>query len=223
MQTLVSHGLQWDGNAILQSQHLAQYQSSLDALIAAQKVFACDCTRQQVKTNGPYYQGTCRTKHITQLPHALRFINQQHCDGFRDQRLGWVEVDQQAACEDFILRRKDGLFAYHLASVSDDIRMGISEIVRGEDLLLPSACQIALFEALGAPVPKFVHLPLVMFADGRKYSKQNYAPPLDNSKAASNLCAALGYLGCEPPEVLKKEECHSVIDWALTKWHKMQG
>lgn len=215
---LLAHGLEWDGNVLFQSQQYTQYERALDTLAAARRLYPCNCSRQTIKAAGPFYTGTCRNKAKVDPPYSLRLKNPQQIDSLLDVRLGKVEVDQQATGEDFIVRRRDGLIAYHLASVIDDIQMGVTEIVRGMDLLLPTACQLALFLAFDANIPSFIHLPVVSFADGRKYSKQNHAPPIDPAKAKSNLYDALTFLGQQPPTELKHYRLEHILDWGIANW-----
>lgn len=215
---LLCHGLQWDGEVYYQSHHLGDYQQALAHLQEQQRVYRCDCTRKQIKTLGQYYQQTCKHKQTVGEPFAWRLDNQGSLEQFYDKRLGWVSIDSQAASEDFILKRRDGLFAYHLASVVDDINMQVSEVVRGEDLLNPTACQVALYQLLAYPVPDFVHLPLVCSSDGKKLSKQNHAAPLNLQTPQANLCQALRYLHIDLPKALYGGKISELLDWAVTNW-----
>lgn len=219
INTLVAHGLHWDGEIVYQSNNSASYDKTLAYLFDNKLLYRCDCTRAQSKILGPVYTGVCRDKEKVSPPCALRFKNDINVDHFIDERLGCVEVDINQTNEDFIVKRKDGLYAYHLASVVDDIDMSVTQIVRGEDLLMPSACQIALFKTLNAPPPSNLHLPLVTFTDGRKFSKQNHAPALDNKKAAENLLSALTYLNISVESISKQRNVEKILDWAIGNWH----
>ena len=219
-ETLQAHGLAWDGPVYYQSEHLEEYAEALEFLQSKGLVYPCDCTRKAIKQLGPIYTQICKHKPSVSSPHALRFANSPAKPWLNDNRLGRVDIDQQAASEDFILKRRDGLFAYHLASVVDDIAMSITEIVRGEDLLVPTACQVSLFNALEAPLPQFMHLPLVCFADGRKYSKQNHAPSLAEQSPLNNLRQAMSYLGLDLSDEVKLKTVEDHIQWALQHWSK---
>ncbi|WP_260681513.1 tRNA glutamyl-Q(34) synthetase GluQRS [Aliiglaciecola sp. M165] len=218
LSSLTAHGLHWDGDVVFQSQHSKLYDETLDFLQDNHLLYPCDCTRAQTKALGPVYTGVCRNKKSVNTPFALRFKNNVKIETLDDEYLGKVAVDVSQTQEDFIVKRKDGLYAYHLASVVDDIEMGVTQIVRGEDLLLPSACQLALFKTLNVSPPSNLHLPLVKFADGRKFSKQNHAPALDNSKASANLLAALEYLNLPVKTQSKLLEVDQILDWAIDNW-----
>ena len=120
--------------------------------------------------------------------------------------------------EDFIVRRRDGLYAYNLAVVVDDMDSGITEIVRGADLLEPTVRQIALYQTLGADVPAWVHLPLAVLADGNKLSKQNHAPALAQDDVRPALWQALTFLGQCPPPCLRENTVDEIIAWGIAHW-----
>ena len=217
-QSLKLHGLHWDDSVIFQSSNSLLYSQTLTNLSDKNLTYQCECSRLQVKQTGPFYTGTCRKKIKVGEPYAVRFLNHQRVDSFEDKLLGQLAVDPVAASEDFVLKRRDGLMAYHLASVADDIQMGITEIVRGADLITPTACQMVLFKSLNAKLPSFIHLPIVTFADGRKFSKQNHAPAILDENAADNLCSALAFLGFSLPKALHTESVQSIIDWSIENW-----
>lgn len=221
IDTLRAHGLNWDGDIVFQSDHSALYDQALAQLTNDKLLYKCNCTRAQTKALGPVYTGVCRSKLCVNEPCAWRFKNNVDITHIDDARLGKVPVDPKQTCEDFIVKRKDGLYAYHLASVVDDITMGVTQIVRGEDLLLPSACQLALFKTLKVEAPSNMHLPLVTFPDGRKYSKQNHAPALANDNARENLLTALAYLGLPIDSRLHSQNVDQVLKWAISNWRKI--
>ncbi len=131
---------------------------------------------------------------------------------------GHIAVPAALAEEDFIIRRRDGLYAYNLAVVVDDMDSGITEIVRGADLLEPTVRQIALYQTLGAPVPDWVHLPLAVLADGNKLSKQNHAPALALDEVRPALWQALHFLGQCPPPELMASRIDEIIGWGIANW-----
>ncbi|TNI17770.1 glutamate--tRNA ligase family protein, partial [Aeromonas dhakensis] len=137
---------------------------------------------------------------------------------FEDGLQGHIAVPAALAEEDFIVRRRDGLYAYNLAVVVDDMDCGITEIVRGADLLEPTVRQIALYQTLGAPVPAWVHLPLAVQADGNKLSKQNHAPALAQDEVRPALWRALHFLGQCPPPELMASRVDEIIDWGISHW-----
>ncbi|MGX5914945.1 tRNA glutamyl-Q(34) synthetase GluQRS [Aliidiomarina sp. Khilg15.8] len=226
LQQLEAHGLHWDDSVSYQSQHDDAYQAALDSLRERQLLYYCDCTRKQIKARAPYYTGFCRDRKVTAENAALRFKNDQPVLTFDDRLHGTVKLDSAFACEDFVVKRRDGLWAYQLAVVVDDMRQGITHIVRGSDLLIPSAWQLTLWRALShcngsltdIPMPQLAHLPLVTDASGAKLSKQNHAQPLDNAVAADNLMQALRWLHMAPPGSLAGASVESLLAWAVEQW-----
>lgn len=225
LRQLEAHGLNWDEPVRYQSQQDQLYQENLAALNRAGLLYACACTRKDIKARGPFYTGYCRDRHLPlDQHHAWRFRNLNAVTSLQDQLHGVVELDPNWAAEDFILRRRDGLWAYQLAVVSDDREQRINHIVRGSDLLTPSAWQLTLWQALNSigsdPVatPQLCHLPLVTDINGRKLSKQNHAPGLDNACAANNLSDALTALGLQPPAEISAAPVAEQLAWATPAW-----
>lgn len=226
LRQLEAHGLHWDESAHYQSQHDDAYQAALDSLSEQDLLYYCDCTRRQIKARAPYYTGFCRDRNRAAKNAALRFKNDSPVLRFDDRLHGSIKLDTAFACEDFVVKRRDGLWAYQLAVVVDDMRQGISHIVRGSDLLIPSAWQLTLWEALshcdgslnGIQPPQLAHLPLVTDASGVKLSKQNHAPPLDNAAAIDNLVQALIWLQLPPPRDISGASIESLLAWAVEQW-----
>lgn len=214
LQSLHAHSLHSHTPVVWQSRRHALYQQALDQLRDHGLVYPCSCTREQVRKAGGHQRANCVGE---QGNHALRF----HCEGatehFHDI---WQGEQTQPIGEDPILKRKDGLYAYQLAVVVDDIAQGINHIVRGADLLDCTGIQQHLFRALGAEPPEFGHLPLVMNEGGQKLSKQNHAAPLDDKKASENLVQALGFLGYRPSQGLAQETPAQILSWAGARWQR---
>jgi len=126
----------------------------------------------------------------------------------------------RSAAGDQILKRKDGLYAYQLAVVVDDIEQGITHIIRGSDLLEVTARQIFLFKLLNAPVPAFGHVTLASQANGQKLSKQNLAPALELKDAGTNIWSALAFLGQNPPQELCGAAPKALLDWGKVNWQR---
>jgi len=142
---------------------------------------------------------------------------------FNDIFQGEVVCDQALANEDFIIHRKDGLFAYQLAVVADDIAQNITHVVRGCDLLEPTARQLTLFQTLNdsflkCTTPQYGHVPLAVTNEGYKLSKQNKAPAIDNDKPQPALIAALTFLGQSPDAQLANASVEEIIQWAVKHW-----
>ena len=206
-------GLVADGPVVWQSQRTALYQAALERLIAQQLAYSCNCSRGDIAAalgaNGVVrqrhaelrYPGTCRVKVSSPSgPFAWRFRTERPCGpqalvAWQDRRLGPKQQDVATEVGDFVLRRRDGLWAYQLAVVVDDAEQGVTDVVRGADLCDNTARQIMLARALGLPIPSYLHTPLVLAANGEKLSKQNSAAPLDLRDPLAALQVAAAVLG----------------------------
>ncbi len=218
LDCLEQHGLNWDDQVLYQSQRFAAYDAVLSKLAKQQQSYPCGCTRAMIKAAGGVYPGTCRRHPSGEAPFAIRFFNQHPVLAFHDRFSGIITPDPHFAAEDFIIHRKDGLYAYQLAVVSDDIYQGITHIVRGADLLDTSVLQLALYQALDQPAPSYLHLPVAATQTGMKLSKQNHAPALDNSRAKQNILAAMRFLGLTPPSDLSHAEIQEILAWGVKNW-----
>lgn len=218
LRTLEQFGLYWDGAVMYQSQRHERYQAVLDDLYRQGKTYHCHCTRAQIQAAGGFYPGTCRNRHYPPENAAVRLKVDAPCLSFHDQLLGLVEVEPRLASEDFILKRRDGLFAYNLAVVIDDADSGITEVVRGADLLDPTVRQITLYQQLGWKVPDWLHLPLALQDNGLKLSKQNHAPSIEELPVAATLCRALAFLGQPLPEQAADMSAEALLKWAVKHW-----
>jgi glutamyl-Q tRNA(Asp) synthetase len=207
-------GLAWDGEVEFQSRRGERYARALDTLVSAGLAYPCGCTRREIADSRPRagdgparhadrpYPGTCRDGLAPgRSPRAWRLRVPEGIVAFDDRRLGPQAQDVAREVGDFVLRRADGLWAYQLAVVTDDAAQGVTDVVRGEDLLGSTGRQIVLARALGLPSPRWLHVPVVTGSDGAKLSKQNGAAPLDTSRPIETLSAALRHLGVAPPSV----------------------
>ena len=229
LEALLAHGLAWDGDVLWQSQRSEVYLETLERLQALGLLYPCNCTRRQLAASGGIYDGHCRHHPPRRGPVALR-LKLYDLPGdyarlpdelvFRDLLQGEQRQDLARQVGDAVVRRKDGLFAYQLAVVVDDIASGITHIVRGSDLLEVTARQIRLFELLDAPVPVYAHVPVVTDAAGRKLSKQNHAPALDLHRVGENLWQALVFLGQNPPQTLRTAATGEILYWGVQHWRR---
>ncbi|MBO1520381.1 tRNA glutamyl-Q(34) synthetase GluQRS [Oceanisphaera pacifica] len=217
LRTLDVFGLHWDGPLVYQSQRLDAYQAVLDDWAKAGLTYYCHCTRKMIANRGGCYDGHCRQLALSPAHAATRLIMQQPIYQFDDQLQGKIDIAPKLAEEDFIVRRRDGFYAYNLAVVLDDAHAGISEVVRGADLLEPTGRQIALYQLLQMPTPRWLHLPLVSSA-GLKLSKQNHAPALDIRFPSKALWSGLHFLGQQPPVALQAAPVEEQLDWAQQHW-----
>lgn len=223
LRTLERFHLHWDGPVIYQSERFSRYQDILNQLIQTGKTYACDCHRAQIMAAGGIYPGTCRNRQLTGLNTAIRLkVSPDSQSTFTDQLLGLITPQPALAHEDFILRRRDGLFAYTLAVVVDDADSGVTEIVRGADLLEPTIRQITLYHELGWTEPAWLHLPLAMQSNGLKLSKQNHAPSIESADVHATLCLALNFLGQSLPSNSQDYGIDELLQYAIQHWQTSQ-
>ena len=220
LSTLEAFGLHWDEQVLYQSQQSELYKHTLNILQQQNLSYYCQCTRSEIKNLGGIYQGHCRSLNKPPQNSATRLINKQGIYQFDDIFQGKVFCDIALAQEDFIIHRKDQLFAYQLAVVHDDIYQNITHVIRGCDLLEPTAWQLTLFTTLNEPAPQYGHIPLAITNQGYKLSKQNKAPAVDNNNPQPALIAALEFLGQMPAPDLVEESVADIISWAIKHWSR---
>lgn len=217
LQQLDAYGLEWDGDVLYQHTRLAAYQVALEQLQQQNHVFWCSCSRKDLGAL-QHYPGTCRRQTHPVPNAAVRVRSPEGCIQFHDRVHGLQQEDVAAVIGDFIIQRRDKLFAYQLAVVVDDAFQGITHIVRGADLLDNTARQIALQQLLHAPAPHYLHIPLVTNASGQKLSKQNLAPALPLPAQPTLIVDALAFLGQQPPPDLKHATAGEILAWGVQHW-----
>jgi glutamyl-Q tRNA(Asp) synthetase len=201
LRTLEAFGLAWDGEVAYQSHRGDLYEAALQRLRAQGYVYGCRCSRREIADSGmtglegAIYPGTCRRMGLSGQGLAERMIAPSEPVGFVDRAIGAVTQDIAREIGDFVVKRRDGLFAYQLAVVVDDALQGVTDVVRGADLLWSTPRQIALQRALGFPTPRYLHFPVVTNAAGEKLSKQTGAEAVDPREAVALLRHALSFLG----------------------------
>lgn len=220
LSTLDAFGLHWDEPVLYQSQQTERYEQMLNDLQQLNQSYYCRCTRSEIKTMGGIYHGHCRPLDQPKANSAIRLINNYGLHQFHDIFQSTVHCNKALAEEDFIIHRKDGLFAYQLAVVHDDIQQNISHVIRGCDLLEPTARQLTLFATLNKLAPQYGHIPLAITEQGYKLSKQNKAPAIDNKNPQPTLIAALDFLGQVPEPDLVYENVIDIINWAVEHWSR---
>ncbi len=194
LRQLEHYGLHWDGEVLWQSQRHDAYREALAWLQQHNQSYYCTCTRARIQSVGGIYDGHCRNLHQPTEHAAVRLRQQHPVVSFYDNLRGEIHADARLAREDFIIHRRDGLFAYNLAVVVDDHFQGITEIVRGADLIEPTVRQISLYQQFGWQPPEYVHLPLACNEHGDKLSKQNHAPALPEGDPRPVIINALCFL-----------------------------
>ncbi|MGF1699971.1 tRNA glutamyl-Q(34) synthetase GluQRS [Photobacterium makurazakiensis] len=218
LQTLDAYGLHWDGTVMYQSQRHAAYQAQIDQWLTHGQAYYCQCSRKQIKEAGGFYPGTCRDLQRPATDSAIRLKVDLPVTHFNDRRHGRIEIPHLLAEEDFIIRRRDGLYAYNLAVVLDDIEQGITEVVRGADLIEPTGRQIGLYHLLGQQALSYLHLPLAVTENGNKLSKQNHAPAIDKANPKPALIQAMRFLGLSPPDDLLASNIEDILRWGIENW-----
>lgn len=226
LRTLEAFGFEWDGEVMYQSQRNQAYDAALNALQNQDLLYACTCTRKQIVAQGTMnaygvvYAGTCLNTPNCNVNRrtALRLRTNDETICFKDSIQGKTGQNLKMEIGDFMLKRRDGLYAYHLAVVVDDADQGITDIVRGYDLLDSTPRQIYLQRLLRLSTPKYLHLPLAVNKQGQKLSKQTHAEKIDAKKASSLLWQALKFLGQQPDRQLKNESLNTIWQWGIKNW-----
>lgn len=233
IRVLAAYGFEWDGAIVRQSARSAIYQAALEQLAASGQVYPCTCTRSQLAAaagarsgiDGLVYPGHCSDwapgQHVPDGA-AWRFRVPGGHVGFEDRVCGHTEQDLAHDVGDFPLLRADGCFTYQLAVVVDDLAQGVTDVVRGADLIDSTPRQIAVMHALGGRIPRYAHLPIVTNPAGEKLSKQTRAPaiPFDNaSERVGQLWDALAFLGQRPDPQLRQASQEAFWAWAIAHWN----
>jgi glutamyl-Q tRNA(Asp) synthetase len=202
LRSLEACGLGWDGEVVRQGDRVALYQRALERLRDRGLAFRCRCSRREIADSalrgieGAVYPGTCRGLGVSAEESAAeRFRVDPGVVAFEDRVQGRVAQDVAREVGDFILRRRDGLFGYQLAVVVDDAEQGITDVVRGADLLASTPRQILLQRALDLPTPRYLHFPVAVDSLGEKLSKRHGATPLEPATAPGAIAHALAFLG----------------------------
>ena len=218
LRSLERHGLEWDGAVVRQSERTPLYRDAFDRLVREGRTFRCSCSRSALGDER-VYPGTCRARREPAVgSSAVRVRVDDAVVAFDDAIQGPVVQALARDVGDFVVLRRDGLFAYQLAVVVDDAEQGIDHIVRGADLLDNTPRQLFLYDALGLRRPRHAHVPVLLARDGQKLSKQTFAASVDGINPVENVLAVLDLLGQDPPSALRHEPIDRVIDWGTTNW-----
>ena len=215
LDTLEAFGLRWDGDVLFQSDRHDAYQEALNVLLAHGRAFGCVCTRKTL-AGEPVYPGHCRgglSEGVS--PRSFRFAMPEHRPAltWSDR---WAGMQQFApdGIGDFVLKRADGFWAYHMAVVVDDAHQAVTDVVRGDDLLDSTPAHLALVDALSLEPPRYAHVPVVKNAQGQKLSKQTLAEPVDPGSRDEVLRLVFGHLGIPWEEgVAFDQRWAGAIEW----------
>lgn len=225
LRALEHYGFEWHGPVEYQSRLLPHYEDALATLFHSGHAYPCGCSRKDIQATaprgefGPIYPGTCRVRVASgKTARVVRVITHDKeivCD---DAIAGRYTQRLESQVGDFVIKRGDGLTAYQLAVVVDDARQGITEVVRGSDLLDSTPRQLYLQTLLDLPTPSYVHLPIAINQQGQKLSKQTHAQALATNNPVSVLVEALEFLDQNPPEELLTANLGEFWQWAADNW-----
>lgn len=217
-QTLEAYGFEWDGHMVRQSERLDTYNDVIERLMLDGHAYACTCSRKQLEPFNGLYPGFCRDAGRDTANAAIRLrVPDQHY-GFIDRVQSEFHQHLGHEVGDFVIRRRDGLIAYQLAVVLDDAWQGITDIVRGADLLDSTPRQLYLQHLLDLPQPRYLHVPLITQPDGHKLGKRYRSPPLQPVEATALLLRALRALGQPTTSELDDALPAEVMSWAIQHW-----
>jgi len=222
LDSLEAYGFEWDGPASYQGEFRARHEALIQNLLGAGEAYPCRCSRRDLANvpRGPLgaiYPGTCRNGcHAGDV--AIRLRTDDEPVKFTDRLQGPQNQRLESASGDFIIKRRDGLIAYHFAVVADDFDQGITEVVRGIDLLDSTPRHIRLQRALGFTTPAYTHIPVIENADRQKLSKLTGAKAIPLGATGPVLVSALAALRQCPPAGLANEDIDSIWAWAIANW-----
>ncbi|THB63941.1 MAG: tRNA glutamyl-Q(34) synthetase GluQRS [Gammaproteobacteria bacterium] len=226
VKTLERYGFEWDGSVQYQSSVLEHINYVIDDLKNKGFAYDCGCSRKDISAISParteagfIYPGTCRNG-LAQGKSARSVRLKTEAQDYLINDLIQKQTTQNIAeiSGDYIIRRVDGLPAYNIAVVADDIDSGITHVVRGYDLFFCTAMQIRLYELLGSEIPLFAHFPLATHENGDKLSKQTHAPPVSLDNIVETIYNSLIFLGQNPPEEVKRGSVAEIWQWAFEYW-----
>jgi glutamyl-Q tRNA(Asp) synthetase len=219
LETLERFGFEWDGPIVRQSARTEQYEAALKRLHAAQRTFACTCSRAQLDDE-LRYPGTCRNLRLAPGQNtAIRLAVEPQRIVFTDRIQGTYRQDVAAAVGDIVLKRRDQLHAYVLAVVVDDAQQGVTHVVRGADLLDNTPRQILLQQLLGFNPPSYAHVPVLTEADGSKLAKSRRSVRLGGQAPLAQLLEVFSLLGLAPPASLHHAPIATAWTWGIGQWN----
>lgn len=216
VDALDQHGLHWDGPVQRASDRQPDYDQAIAQLDADERLFYCRCPRKSLP-KGPY-PGMCRAHTHPRDDSAIRLRIGDEQISFVDRASGLISEQPSTTCGDLIVRRRDGLISYQLAVVVDDAATGVTDIVRGADLLTQTARQIYVAQALGLKPQRYLHLPTIDNQRGQKLSKQAHAAAVSTATPALNLCWVLDLLGLPLPRQAARWSPQDLLSHGIEAW-----
>ena len=227
LKQLDDHGLHWDDSIIYQSTQIERYFESIEILKAQKLIYHCECTRQRLNLLNGVYDNKCQKLNLEDENTSVRLSINDSLEAlglandkinFCDDIMGDYSQSLNRDLGDFVLRRRDGLISYQLAVVIDDHLQGITQIIRGADLIDSTPRQILLQKCLGYKTPTYGHIPLAMNNLGQKLSKQHHAKKLPQSNEHEHLWLALDWMKQCPPNELRNSCVDDIIQWGIKHW-----
>jgi glutamyl-Q tRNA(Asp) synthetase len=216
--------LHWDDKVYFQRQRWHAHAAVARRLLESSLAFRCSCSRRELlrhRAAGPLgvpYTGRCRKRALTAPDTAIRVRVDPGTIEFTDRLQGRQSVELASALGDYVIFRRDDLPAYFLACVLDDADQGVTDIVRGCDLLPGTAVQIHLARVLKLPDVSYWHLPVLCDSAGEKLAKQHGAASVEHQDASEVAFAALCHIGAAPPDALKGARPHELWQWGMENW-----
>jgi glutamyl-Q tRNA(Asp) synthetase len=222
LDTLQAYGFEWHGSVCYQSSFTPHHEKLVTSLVEAGLAYPCSCSRRDLADvpRGPLgaiYPGTCRNGAFADEVSIRVRVDDEPVE-FEDALQGRYAQRLESESGDFVIKRRDGLIAYHLAVVADDFRQGVTEIVRGIDLLDSTPRQIHIQRQLGFSTPKYMHIPVATNSDGQKLSKLNASPAIPAENASLVLLSALRCLDQKPPDDLADCQTETIWRWVAKNW-----
>jgi glutamyl-Q tRNA(Asp) synthetase len=222
LAALEGYGFEWDGEMVRQSDRHDAYAEVLNRLFNQGLAYACTCSRKQLEPYQGIYPGLCRNAGHAREGAAIRLRVPELEYHFEDRVQGEFRQHLGRDVGDFVIRRRDGFYAYQLAVVLDDAWQGVTDIVRGADLLDSTPRQLYLQELLGLAQPRYLHVPLITQPNGHKLGKSYRSPPLADDQATPLLLRALRALGQQPGNELDYASPREVLNWGIEHWDALQ-
>ena len=218
LNTLHAHGMCADGELLFQSSRHSAYSRVINTLLEKKHAYFCQCTRKQIKAQGGVHLSECRLR--KSKDGAIRFCIDEPVTSFHDRLQEYVEINDAHALEDFVIQRRDSIYAYNLAVVLDDIMQNVTHIVRGEDLLTTTSAHLSFYHYLDKAPPTYMHIPVIKDGNGNKLSKQNHAPAINDTTPEDNLIAACHALNIDISLQNSEKSVDKILGNAIQAWQE---
>ncbi|OZG70050.1 tRNA glutamyl-Q(34) synthetase GluQRS [Hahella sp. CCB-MM4] len=221
LRSLEAHHLYWDEKVTFQSHHQERYEFQLQQLRQKKLIYACPCSRKQLHANHGLHLDVCRNRKVAFVENvAIRFGVSNQNEGYHDLIQGPTTYHLRQEIDDFVVKRKEGFYAYQLAVVCDDVAQGITHVIRGIDLVDSTPLQLQLYRGLDTRPPAFGHFPVVVTDDGSKLSKQKLSPALNPQTVTQNLTLAGAALRLIDKDEQTPDKPEELLQWMVSRWSR---